>query len=86
MQYLIGYTTTANIISETCRALWEALHQDVLPYNLEKKDWFRIADGFEKKCNFPHCIGAIDRKQLNFLYCIFIKISNFITIDRFTIS
>lgn len=62
--YLIGLTTSSNIISETCEAIWNCLHQQVLPTFLEEEDWLRIACGFETKWNFNHCIGAIDGKHI----------------------
>ena len=27
-------------------------------------DWKKIAENFEKKWNFPHCIGAMDGKHI----------------------
>lgn len=29
-----------------------------------EESWLRIADEFEEKWNFPHCIGAIDGKHV----------------------
>jgi len=36
----------------------------VLPPSLTKEDWLRIAADFEHRCNFPHCIGALDGKHI----------------------
>ena len=29
-----------------------------------ESEWREIASGFEDKCQFPHCLGAIDRKHI----------------------
>lgn len=62
--YLVGVTTTANIISETCQVIWDCLQQKVLPFPLTTPDWLKIASDFEKNWQFPHCIGAIDGKHI----------------------
>ncbi|XP_024869627.1 uncharacterized protein LOC112453240 isoform X2 [Temnothorax curvispinosus] len=59
-QYLVGLTTAANIISETCQALWNNLSSIVLPADLSEDKWLTVANNFADKWNFPHCIGAID--------------------------
>ena len=28
------------------------------------EDWKAVAEGFSAKWNFPHCVGAIDRKHI----------------------
>ncbi|XP_012221308.1 uncharacterized protein [Linepithema humile] len=63
-QYLLGRTTISNIISETCEVIWNMLCPVVLPSSLTKEDWLHIAADFENRCNFPHCIGAIDGKHI----------------------
>jgi len=30
-------------------------------------EWLQIADGFEAKSNFPHCIGALDGKHISII-------------------
>lgn len=62
-QYLVGVTTTSNIIKETCAVIWDSLCPLILPGRLEEKDWIDIANGFNK-WNFSHCIGAIDGKHV----------------------
>ncbi|XP_018405649.1 PREDICTED: uncharacterized protein LOC108782001 [Cyphomyrmex costatus] len=63
-QYLIGYTTVKNIISETCEEIWNVLCPIVLPSSYTNEDWKRIAADFDRECNFPHCIGTIDGKHI----------------------
>ncbi|XP_070515353.1 uncharacterized protein [Cardiocondyla obscurior] len=63
-QYLIGVTTMCNIIHDTCDVIWSLIQKEVLPSTLSKEKWLRIADEFETKWNFNHCIGAIDGKHV----------------------
>ncbi|XP_036143028.1 protein ALP1-like [Monomorium pharaonis] len=63
-QYLVGLTTVSNIIEETCSAIWNCLVKEVLPSCLKEEDWLDIANEFEHKWNFNHCIGAIDGKHV----------------------
>lgn len=61
--FRIGINTVSKIVSETCEVLWNSLHESVMPLTNEES-WLRIADEFEEKWNFPHCIGAIDGKHV----------------------
>lgn len=77
--FRIGVNTVSKIVSETCEALWNSLHESVMPPPNEET-WLRIASEFEKKWNFPHCIGAIDGKHvviqvrffLEYICCLFV--------------
>jgi len=35
-----------------------------LQFPTNERDWERIAKGFEVKCNFPNCLGAVDGKHV----------------------
>ncbi|XP_071580640.1 uncharacterized protein [Temnothorax nylanderi] len=61
--FRIGVNTVSKIVSETCEVLWNCLHESVMP-PMNEEDWLRIAEEFERKWNFPHCIGAIDGKHV----------------------
>lgn len=61
--FRIGVNTVSKIVSETCEILWNSLHEDVIPLP-NKESWLRIANEFEEKWDFPHCIGAIDGKHV----------------------
>ncbi|XP_071581133.1 uncharacterized protein [Temnothorax nylanderi] len=62
-QYLVGITTVSNIIKETCQAIWNALCPVVLKPNM-KAEWLAVSKSFNEKCQFPHCIGALDGKHI----------------------
>lgn len=63
-QYLVGFSTTTNIITETCQVIWNCLCKEVLPYPLETTDWLKISKEFDEQWQFPHCIGAVDGKHI----------------------
>ncbi|XP_011686423.1 PREDICTED: putative nuclease HARBI1 [Wasmannia auropunctata] len=62
-QYYIAQSTITHIIEETCNALWITLMPIVLKVPTSDK-WKEISNQFEIKCNFPHCIGAVDGKHV----------------------
>lgn len=61
--FRIGVSTVSKIISETCEVLWNTLHESVFS-EINEENWLKIANDFETKWNFPHCIGAIDGKHV----------------------
>lgn len=64
LQFKMGLSTVANIIIETCTALWEELSRDLLkPKN--EIEWGKIADDFWRIWGMPNCVAAIDGKHVN---------------------
>lgn len=57
-QYLVEVTTVSTIIHETCKAIWDYLCSLILSSQLQEKDWLDIANDFNEKWNFIHCIRA----------------------------
>ena len=60
----IGKATISKIIKETTNAIWEVLKEVYLKPPQEVADWKAISKEFENLWNFPHCIGAINRKHV----------------------
>lgn len=72
-QYLVGLTTVSEIISSTCKIIWDQLYPLILPPTINEQEWKRIAQDFNDLWDFPHCIGAIDGKHVTIqVYYIFI--------------
>jgi hypothetical protein len=69
-QYLIGLTTVSNIIVETCEIIWHIVQPLVLTPPTEEK-WREVANTFNEKWQFPHCLGALDGKH------VMIQVSSF---------
>lgn len=61
--FRMGKSTVANIVKETCEALWAELYQDYLPEPTTEQ-WQKIAQNYYEKWNFPNCLGSIDGKQV----------------------
>ena len=63
--YRISPTTISRIVKETTEAIWESLiENNYLNPPQTKNEWRKIANGFESKWNFPHCVGALDGKHV----------------------
>ncbi|KYQ55889.1 hypothetical protein ALC60_05171 [Trachymyrmex zeteki] len=65
----IGANTASKIIKETCTALWEILKDRVFLQPTDE-NWQKVADDFERICQFPNCIGAVDGKHIMIQACI----------------
>lgn len=61
--FRVGRSTVANIIYETCVAIWSTMQESHLG-TPTKGDFYRIAHDFERVWQFPHCIGALDGKHI----------------------
>ena len=57
-----GRSTIAKIVFDTCEAIWILLN-DIEMLEVIPEEWYNIAEAFEKKTNFPNCLGAIDGKH-----------------------
>ncbi|XP_077314070.1 uncharacterized protein LOC143934379 isoform X1 [Lithobates pipiens] len=56
--FQLGVSTVAKVTHETCQALWEELHQVVMP-KPKKQLWKDVEDEFWMLKDFPNCIGAL---------------------------
>lgn len=63
LTYRIGHTTIGKILRRVCSAIWECLRAESFP-ELTEQRWKEIAEGFQKYCQFPNCLGAIDGKHV----------------------
>ncbi|CAI6357997.1 unnamed protein product [Macrosiphum euphorbiae] len=61
--YRIGRSTLSNIIRTVCQQIWDVMSNECMPTPNEE-DWRKIAEGFQHRANFPHCLGAVDGKHI----------------------
>lgn len=54
----------ASLSLKPCTAIFEALKKTHMKVPKTSEDWEKIADGFQAKWQFPHCVGAIDGKHV----------------------
>ncbi|XP_040275603.1 uncharacterized protein LOC120990767 [Bufo bufo] len=62
-EFRMGTSTIAGIVRATCATMWLRLRAAVLPQPT-RQQWLQIAQGFQKRAQFPNCIGALDGKHI----------------------
>lgn len=73
-QFRVGRTTVPVIIDETVRAINKVLSKRVLKMPT-RDNFLNISEGFWKRWNFPHCIGAIDGKHIAIIVSFVLQIN-----------
>ena len=62
--YRVGVSTISKIIKEISCIIWDTLREEFMKLPDTENEWKAIANGFEIKANFPHCLGAVDGKHI----------------------
>lgn len=65
-EYLIGRATIADIVADTCAALWNVLRDECMKQPTTE-DWLRISKTFAARADYPHCCGAVDGKHVRII-------------------
>lgn len=63
-QFRISRAAISYIVTEVCEAIEKNLGPKYLKFPTTHEEWVHIASQFEKRWNFPNCIGAIDGKHI----------------------
>ncbi|XP_037822288.1 uncharacterized protein LOC119610936 [Lucilia sericata] len=64
--FRVSVPAICDIIPETAKAIYNALHNKYLKVPKTTSEWKIIAENFYHKWNFPMCLGAIDGKHIAF--------------------
>lgn len=64
--FRLGVSTISNTVREVCHAIWGNLRAECFLL-LTKEKWENIALDFERRTNFPHCLGAVDGKHVEII-------------------
>lgn len=64
--FLMGRSTVAEIIKETCEVIWKVLQPLDMP-EPNKESFLKVAEEFDKYANFPNCLGAVDGKHIRII-------------------
>ena len=62
--FRLGKSTVCHILRETCEVLWNTLMPLYVKAPSTEREWKGVSDQFEHMWNFPHCMGAIDGKDI----------------------
>lgn len=62
-EFRMGKSTVAEIVSETCEAIWKRIQPLCMPVP-DQQLCLKIANCFNSKWNFPNCFGAVDGKHI----------------------
>lgn len=62
LRFRVGKSTVAVIVKDTCKAIWEVLQEEYLPYPT-REIWLASAKTYQQECDFPNCIGSLDGKH-----------------------
>lgn len=60
-----GRSTISNIVRETCEVIWKKLSPVYLHMPENENEWRQVAQQFQERWNFPHCLGSIDGKHFH---------------------
>ncbi|XP_055714961.1 uncharacterized protein LOC129809174 [Phlebotomus papatasi] len=61
LAYLLGKSTVREIVTETCKAIWDALSEIYITW---PHDLMISSESWYHQNNLPHCVGAVDGKHI----------------------
>ncbi|XP_058628314.1 uncharacterized protein zgc:194221 [Onychostoma macrolepis] len=61
--FRVGVSTVCKVVSDVVTAIWDCLVEEFMAVP-STDEWRFIAEGFEKRWNFPLCCGALDGKHV----------------------
>lgn len=66
MEYLfrISRHSIGRIVIDTCKALYQSLQPEFMKLPSTAEEWEAVAQKFERRWDFPNCIGALDGKHI----------------------
>ena len=62
-EFRVSLASISLLVPEVCDAIRQARGSS-LTVPSTRQEWLEIANGFEQKWQFPHCLGAIDGKHI----------------------
>lgn len=58
-------STLSNITNEVSRCIWNNLSDELMRLPTSVSEWEHIANGFDIKAIFSHCLGAVDGNHIS---------------------
>ena len=62
--FRVAHNTVSQVVPETCQAILEELEGDFMSMPRTPEEWKVVANGFARRWNFFHVVGAIDGKHV----------------------
>ena len=62
--FRISVSAISRFVPETCKVIYNILKEQYLKTPSHCSDWIKLAMEFDKKWQFPHCVGSIDGKYI----------------------
>lgn len=63
-QYRVSGPTICRIVRQVTEAIWAQMASDYAKAPSTPEEWRRIASEFQRKWQFPNCLGALDGKHV----------------------
>ncbi|XP_043264894.1 uncharacterized protein LOC122404736 [Colletes gigas] len=63
LTFKISKQSISNIVPEVCAAIIDVL-KDYVKTPESEEEWLKVAQTYEEKWNFPHCVGAISSRHV----------------------
>lgn len=64
--FRLGISTISKIVEIVCHSIWEQLRRECIPLPTPES-WKEIANKFQVRANYPHCLGAVDGKHIRMI-------------------
>ena len=62
--FRVAPNTICSVVAETCEAIIAEYMDEVIVFPETPEDWKKVAEGFKKRWNFEHTLGAIDGRHI----------------------
>ena len=62
--FRISVSAISRFVPETCKVIYNILKEQYRKTPSQCSDWIKLAMEFDKKWQFPHCVGSIDGKHI----------------------
>ena len=63
-QYQVSEVSISRLVPEVCHVIIKIFMEEYMSLPDSKEKWLSVAKEFEKKWQFPNCVGAIDGKHV----------------------
>ena len=62
--FRVAFNTISRIVPQVCQAIIDTYKDEVVVCPNTPEQWRVVTDGFKRRWNFQHCLGAIDGKHV----------------------